>query len=759
MALVSPFVMERQLEIPEGKEAGDTRVEPGSASAILSPGRNCWRLAHASRVAFLIDGAAYFEAFATAVERARRSVLIVGWDIDSRMRLRPQRQDSRRPDDLVSFLNAVVAHRRGLHVHMLGWDFSMIYAFKRESLPIVKHGRRTHHRIHFRLDGNHPVGGSHHQKIVVVDDAVAFVGGLDLANVRWDTPEHLPRHPARLDPDGAPYGPFHDIQVMVDGEAAAALGELVRERWWRGTGRHVRPPGPSASDPWPPQVSPDVEDTPVGIARTLPPYNGHGEVREVERLYLDSIAAARRHIYIENQYFTSAVVGGMLSARLQERDGPEVVLVLPQRTSGWLEETTMGVLRSRLLERLRASDRYGRLRAYYPVVPDLGENWINVHSKVFIVDDALARVGSSNLNNRSMGLDTECDLAIDAAGDARIARSVERFRDRLLGEHLGQPPQAVTERLRETGSLVAAVESLRGGKRTLTDLNGEVPEWLDELVPDTAIVDPERPIEPDKLIQQFFSDDVRRSVKHPIIRAVVIMTVIMGLIAAWHWTPLQEWLKVETIAAWQHALRDSPAGPFAVVGAFLLGSLLLIPVTLLIVGTAIAFGPISGAVYSLIGSLLSAATAYGLGKVLGRDMLRQLAGPRLDRLSRRIGRKGLAAVITARVVPLAPFTVINLVAGASYIRFRDFFLGTVIGMTPGIFLLTLFENRLESALQEPGVLNVAILVGLVLLFLFAVALLRRWLRADDGPLAGVIQREAGQRDASREAGQEAGDAA
>ncbi|MEZ5584304.1 MAG: phospholipase D-like domain-containing protein [Candidatus Competibacteraceae bacterium] len=122
--------------------------------------------------------------------------------------------------------------------------------------------------------------------------------------------------------------------------------------------------------------------------------------------------------------------------RLCEPNGPEIMLILPMQTSGWLEQTTMDVLRARLLEKLRAADRHGRLRIYYPVVPELTDACVNVHVKLMIVDDRLLRIGSANLSNRSMGLDTECDLAIEAHDDDQ-RRAIVAFRNHLLSQHSG----------------------------------------------------------------------------------------------------------------------------------------------------------------------------------------------------------------------------------------------------------------------------------------------------------------------------------
>src|SRR5690606_34502287 len=121
----------------------------------------------------------------------------------------------------------------------------------RELLPTLRFGWNGNGRIHFALDSAHPPGASHHQKLVVIDDQVAFLGGLDLTVHRWDTPEHRDGDPRRVLPDGTPYPPFHDIQVAVEGDAAAAIGELVRARWQRATGERRRAPQ-VATSPWPP---------------------------------------------------------------------------------------------------------------------------------------------------------------------------------------------------------------------------------------------------------------------------------------------------------------------------------------------------------------------------------------------------------------------------------------------------------------------------------------------------------------------------
>src|SRR4029453_15736940 len=237
------------------------------SETILGEGRNCWKIAKASRVKFLIDGGAYFSALADALAQARESILIQGWDFDSRTSLRPEASPARTTVLLGHYLNSLAARYRHLHIHILVWDFAMIFALEREELPFFGPGWHRHPRIHFHMDGNHPVGASHHEKIVVIDDAVAFVGGIDLAKGRWDTPEHRPEDPRRSDFNGARLPAHHDVQVGVAGEAAAALGELVRNHWRLATGRPLRAPS-SYPDRGPAPITTHLTNIEVPMART-----------------------------------------------------------------------------------------------------------------------------------------------------------------------------------------------------------------------------------------------------------------------------------------------------------------------------------------------------------------------------------------------------------------------------------------------------------------------------------------------------------
>ena len=432
-------------------------------------------------------------------------MLILGWDTDSRVKLL---QDDPNCPPFGEFLSQLLKQKPTLKIHILSWDYAFIYAFEREALPKFKFEMIGDSRLEFILDNNHPLGASQHQKIVVIDDQIAFSGGLDITGRRWDTREHKGVDDRRIDPGGSTYAPFHDVQVAVTGDAAKSLGDIARERWRIATGLMLGSPS-SQNSIWSDVADVNFENVAVGISRTLPVYQGRRPVYEVERLFQDMIAESRHCIYIENQYFTSDEIAKCLAKRLEEPDGPDVVLVLPCDNSGWLEENTMGILRARALRRLSQADRFNRLRVLHPIVPQLPEDkYLQVHSKVMIIDDSIVRVGSANLSQRSMGFDSECDITIAAdENDFRpeVIATIRQMRATLLGEHLDVSPDLIEKTLTETNSLSKTVDRLRGRERTLVDLDWRIPEWVDRMLPETELIDPPRPYRPWKIIRKWMS--------------------------------------------------------------------------------------------------------------------------------------------------------------------------------------------------------------------------------------------------------------
>ncbi len=704
--------------------------------ALFQPSQNCHRLVTAHRAAVVIDGEDYFRALHQAFRRATSSIFIVGWDLHSEVRLIRDEEDDGYPACLGALLDRLADERPELHVYLLSWDFAMIYAMEREFFPRYKLKWRSHDHVHFGLDGHHPVGASQHQKVVVIDDALAFAGGLDVSQWRWDTSQHHPQDDRRVDPGGQTYPPFHDVQMVVDGPAAAELGKLVRERWTRSEGDLPDVSAPTEdNDPWPSCLTPDFQNIEVAIARTLPAYKDQRQVREVRQLYLDSIAAARHSIYIENQYLSAHCIGEALETRLKEKDGPEVVVVMPEQTGGWLEQHTMDVLRARLVAQLQAADQHDRLRLYYARIAEDPHCALMVHAKVMIIDDTILRVGSSNLSNRSMGFDSECDLAVAAGpADTALRKTIAAVRARLIGEHLGKKADAVIRAVDTHAGLIEAIESMQGGDtRTLVPLDVEIDPEVNAWVPESDLLDPEEPVAPDKLVDQFVSPEQQPSAFRHGIKILILIGVVIGLTALWRWTPLGEWIDIDSARMAAEWMQQQPLAPLFVTTAYILGGLIAIPVTLMVIATVVVFGTWQGLLYALAGSWLSAVVLFAIGRWMGRDTVRRFAGSLLNRLSRKLSEAGLLTVITFRIVPVAPFSVINLIAGVSEIRWRDYALGTLIGMLPGVVAVVLLADRIAASLHRPDLGQVTLLLAAIALVGLGLVGLRRWIkRKHDG---------------------------
>jgi uncharacterized membrane protein YdjX (TVP38/TMEM64 family) len=255
----------------------------------------------------------------------------------------------------------------------------------------------------------------------------------------------------------------------------------------------------------------------------------------------------------------------------------------------------------------------------------------------------------------------------------------------------------------------------------------ELPPELDDFVPDTDIVDPEVPIEPETLIKRILPQDTQKSARYSVMQFLGLITLILALAAMWHWSPLQNWIDVQALARAIESFADLPGAALLAITSFIIAGFVAFPFTLLLVATIVVFGPVWGSLYAFTGGTVSALLTYQLGNILGRNTVRKLAGSRINRISRHLARHGVITVIAVRVIPVAPFTVINIVAGASHINFRDYMVGTVLGMAPGIVAITLIMDRIQAVMQQPDLRNVIWLLVFILLFLIMAFYFLKWL--------------------------------
>ena len=677
--------------------------------SLFRPGENCAAVAHADRLAFVVDAEIYFRVFMHAARMAERSITLLGWDFDSRTPL--EVDAAGKPITFGDFLNELAAANRHLKIRILDWDYPLVFGTDRESPPGSAGGWKKHRRIDFRFDDTHPVGGSHHQKIVIIDERLAFAGGLDITSRRWDTRDHKAKEPRRSFGE-KPYPPFHDVVIAVDGDAATALLEIARERWRLATGE-VMKPAPGSRDVWPKELPVDLTDAQVAISLTAPETEPGSGVEQIYRLYVDMIGRAKDYIYFENQYFTSERVGEALKASLAKPEGPEILVVTRLLSHGWLEEITMTTLRNKLVRDLREADVHKRFHVFYPDVPGLAEKTcLDIHAKVMIVDDEWLRIGSSNISNRSMGMDTECDVTVEAKGDERVKKAIRRFRNDLVAEHVGGKVEAIAEACESAGCMAKAIADLGSDTRSLKKLEcQEIPEAKLAIA---KVGDPASPLfegmvqseSPVAAVKGFASNRALY-----ILAAIVVVAIALALV--WTHTPLKEYVTRDNAAALAQWFSERWWAPVLVLLAYTPASFIMFPRWLITMTAVLAFGPWEGFVLGMLGVIIAGVATFVPGRLVRRETLKRIAGPRLKPVTRFMENKGFVAVTLVRLVPIAPFPVVNVVMGAMGVKLLHFIGGTFLGMLPGMLAATVLSDQLAAALEDPTHVNFWMIAGAV----------------------------------------------
>lgn len=445
---------------------------------ILEPGRNCWTLTEADDAGVLVDARDYYRAFYRAAQKARRYIALTGWQFDSDVALLRGEdvKEARGEVRLLPMLQELCERNPELRVYVLAWDYSMLLAFEREWMQHILFNWATSDRLVFRFDDSSPLYGAHHQKVALIDGRIAFTGGMDIADCRWDDRGHVARSPLRCDVDRDPHGPYHDVQAVLTGPAVGRLVELFEARWFRSGGGDLRLPEPAPRDDVDVEATLRMPSGPVALSRTfgktLVPVAE--PVREIRSLYLDAIEAAERFLYFENQYFSSRALFDGLVRRLRAPGRPklDIAFVLPRQPEALREQLAMGVAQVRMLRALKdvARETGHRVGVYCSAI--CGEDGADVctyiHSKVLVVDDRFLTMGSANTTNRSMGLDSELNLSWEREGHPeppRLERAIRRLRASLMMEHLGRADGLCLRELVRAERLVPFLDEVATGKQ------------------------------------------------------------------------------------------------------------------------------------------------------------------------------------------------------------------------------------------------------------------------------------------------------
>jgi phospholipase D1/2 len=478
-----------------------------SVRKILEPETNCWTISKVTESGLLIDGRDYYRAFYQAAQNAEEYILISGWQFDSDVALlRGSDADAAGESaKFLTFLNNLCDQKQRLHIYILAWDFTVLYRLDREWFQDWYFNWTTNERFTFCFDCCECFGASHHQKFVIIDGTVAFVGGLDLCSGRWDDRDHPVDSPSRVNSDQNGYAPFHDIQSFHVGPAAQKLAELFVARWNCVSDGELQLPSLTSNYRLPFRPTVPIPAESVAISRTQAGTATQKPIQEIRRLFLDAINAAEHLIYVENQYFSSnalykALVDRMMDSR---RSQLEIVLIIAKDADAVIEQLSIGIVQEKLLRELQgiAAETGHSFGIYYPasVRGDGKETPTYIHSKFFTVDDRFLSVGSANMNNRSMGLDTELNVSWEAPSqDTELGRAIRAARVDLLAEHVGQRDSEVLENLSRSQGLVKYLDSLadsRSSRLRHHPLDGVSEDylWVTSVLPEGLPFDPEGP--------------------------------------------------------------------------------------------------------------------------------------------------------------------------------------------------------------------------------------------------------------------------
>jgi uncharacterized membrane protein YdjX (TVP38/TMEM64 family) len=286
------------------------------------------------------------------------------------------------------------------------------------------------------------------------------------------------------------------------------------------------------------------------------------------------------------------------------------------------------------------------------------------------------------------------------------------LRNQLLAEHCGATAADVAELLDDTGSLLAVTDVLSRNGHALRPIDDGEPDSPEVAGYIEGLADPTRPITLRSILGPAWYS-IRRVVSGGFAKFAIAGLILLCLTLAWQFSPLSELVDAAATQRFIDKVAQSYWGPLAVLGAFVAGGLVAFPLLILIAATAASFGPWFGFVYGLVGALASAVVTYGIGAAVGRDALDDFLGDRLTNIRNKITKQGVLAVVAIRLVPIAPFTLVNLVAGASGIRLSHYIIGTVLGLVPGLVLMSLLGSQIMRIISSPSPTEILTFAALI----------------------------------------------
>ncbi len=673
-----------------------------------------------NQISFLTLSADYYEALAEILVHAKERVLIVGWSFDDRVVLsrESEHHTGSEPCSVGTLLVDCANRNPDLHIDIRIWGAPPVFGADQHISRWFRSRAEDIHNLDLRFVPADSAFAARHEKFILVDVAIAFLGGIDVTHARWDDAAHSAANPKRTDPDGARYVPYHDVQAAVSGPVVRDLWKLALDD---GIIRTI-PEADTTQTLWPPDLPVDATDATISLARTrLYPETSRPSITEIREHYLDLIAKANERIYIENQYFSDRSIADAIVTRIQEPEGPDIIIIMSKELPDTLGRMTMGANNSLQLSRLLESDTHGKVSFFSRVAPDDTDVTVKVHSKLMIVDGRYITLGSANISRRSFGMDSELNVVVDAhdCDNHSIARELEA---RLCAQHCGLSKQDWQQLVWDHGRSVPEALNARSidwpgladGKHSL-DATKLPPEIVEKL-------DMEAPPQAESALQSHVRSDPGRILAR--MKQGLLLVLALGLISGAAVLFVRMDVDMNSVLDEVRAIyRARPVlGIALTIASYWLSMALFVSVLVPVVFFSALHGPPLGMLFSLVGLLSGAAIYYRLGLfVFDADWIDRFKAVRAAKTQlERIRPYGVWAVAISRMVPSGPFAVVNFVTGMLGFTFRQFLLGSLIGLIPGIVAFSIFGEIIQNVFTDPSWINIGTLAAFLLVY-FAVA--------------------------------------
>lgn len=656
-------------------------------------------------IQFLHSSEEYYKTLKEYLGEAKKFVYIAGWDFDHRIILDRKSEDN---TNLADYLNSLTLKNPELRVKISIWNAGAFDLNRHiENSEILNENPNIEISL---LDSVSDIS-SYHDKFVIIDDSIVFVGGIDLSKERWDDSDHNVENNYRINPNGESYPPYFDMQLLLYGkQITECFYQIASERESQNILTNL-------TNNEKKNLVLDQKNKKVNILRTRNSFEeSKPSLYQIKDTYVDLIRKAKDYIYIENQYFSNEEIGNEIEKRLSEEDCPEIIIVLPGSNSGVVEDYVFLTKRDTIIYNLQRQDKYNKLSVFSIYFDEKA----TLHSKLMIVDGKSFLIGSANLSNRSFFYDSETNVLLEEKQKANYLKEIVLKR---LTSFLKCPEKELTSKIEKHSSLSKGIKEINDKTKALKELWIEKKPIIEPYI-SSQIADPKKSNPLAKMFFLFVNRFYNFIYNTVSLSMILLVLLGVGFISFLNYSDIDilEYRKKLLTISQNYNWFVSYLVLFVL---YTLSTLMFIPIGALGVLAIVILGIVKGTLLSTLALFSTAFLYYGIGLMAGRNKNIENIKYEKVKIALKVFRKHpLAAVILTKIIPSGPFILVNYFTGVIGIRLRYFTLGSIIGLSPGLLSFLLFGASLKEFFKDASLENgmvlglVVIVIGIFFFYLF-----------------------------------------